>query len=127
MRDFGTVNYKGVEYKVTCDAWVDNKGTNGDVVYLAYAEKDGKRYKVEWNTTEKYDLSGKLYSLEEKLKEIEKHISKGYTQESELREKEELESKIKELEDKGISSFYFEDDSNACDWDNADNMWEVDE
>jgi hypothetical protein len=34
---------------------------------------------------------------------------------------------ISELENEGINSFYAEDGSNACDWDNADSIEEVDE
>ncbi len=121
-RDFGTVEYKGKTYTVTCEAWVDNKGTDGDVVYYAYAEKDEKKYRVMWNTTEEFDLSGELSNLELRLGEISKN-----TQDNEIEEKEEIEERIAELEAQGIDSFFAEDESNACDWDNADDMEEIDE
>ena len=31
-RDFGTCTYKGETYQVICEAWIDNKGTDGQVV-----------------------------------------------------------------------------------------------
>ena len=121
---YGMVNYKGEEYEVICDAWVDNKGTNGDVVYYAYATKDGKKYRVMWNTTEEFDLSGELLNLECRLQDLQ---NQKYTQNSEEIEKKEIEERIAELEAQDIRSSYAEDESNACDWDNADDMEEVED
>ena len=115
MKNYGKVNYKGVEYYLECDAWVSNKGTNGDVVYYAYAERDGKTYRVMWYTTKEFDLSNEMLGLEERL-------NSRYTDES---EKQEIEERLEELKKQGIDSFYCEDGSNACDWGNADAVEEI--
>ena len=49
------------------------------------------------------------------------------SQDSEELEITELENQIKELEANGINSFYCEDGSNACNWDVADNVEEIEE
>ena len=115
MKNYGKVNFKGVVYDLTCEAWISNKGTNGDVVYYAHAERDGKDYRIMWNTTLEFDLSCEMLGLEERL-------NSRYTDES---EKQEIQERIEELKEKGIGSFYCEDGSNACDWDNADAVEEI--
>ena len=116
MLDLGKVYYKGVEYYLECDAWVSNKGTNGDVVYYAYAEREGRYFRIMWYTTLEYDLSCEMLGLEQTLES-------RYTDEN---EKQEIEERLEELKKQGIASFYCEDESNACDWDNADAVEEVD-
>ena len=95
MRDYGKVNFKGVVYDLKCEPFISNKGTDGGIVYYAHAERDGKKYRVMWNTT----IMKCLDSEEQK--------------------------RLKELEEQGIKSFYCEDGSNACDWDNADAVEEI--
>lgn len=123
MGNYGDVKFKGEVYEVTCEAWVDNIGTDGDVAYYAHAEKDGKEYKVMWHTTKEYDKSCMLLGLEQELENVKKQ---GWDDGTEERIKE-IEEQIKELEDEGVDSFYCEDGSNACNWDEADDVWEIDE
>ena len=117
MKNYGKVNYRGVVYDVKCEPWISNKGTNGDVAYYAYAERerDGKKYRIMWYTTKEFDLSNEMLGLEERL-------NSRYTDES---EKQEIQERLEELEEQGIDSFYCEDGSNACDWDNADAVEEI--
>ena len=115
MGNYGKVNYKGVEYILQDEAWISNKGTNGEIAYYAYAEREGKNYRVMWNTTIEFDLSNEMLGLEERL-------NSRYTDES---EKQEIQERLEELKEQGIGSFYCEDGSNACDWDNADAVEEI--
>ena len=70
-----------------------------------------------WHTTEHWDKVCELLNLESQITESHRDNE----------EIEEMKLRIEELENEGISSFYAEDDSNACDWDNADSVEEVDE
>jgi hypothetical protein len=124
MGYYGEVNFKGEKYNVTCEAFIDNIGTDGECVYYAYAEKDGKKYRVMWRTLEEFDLAGELLSLEERLNDLD---GRQYTEEGMEQEKRIITDRIKELEDQGINSVMCEDGSNACDWDNADNVEEIDD
>ena len=122
-RDYGTTTHKGKIYTITCEAWIDNKGTEGDVVYYAYATNNNKKYKVMWYTTAQWDKCSEVYNLEQKLEELlnDRH----YIVEGQQERIEELQKEIAELESQGYNSFFVEDASGACDWENANEVWEV--
>ena len=108
--NYGTVDFKGETYTLLCDAWINSNGDGKTYTYIAKAELDEKEYLVSWETTEKWDKAEKLKEFEEKLSSCDKDLYP--------REYEYLQSEIKELEDEGIESYYAEDESNACDWEN---------
>lgn len=112
-KKYGSVEFKGKKYILIDDAEVTNYGTDGEVRYYAYAkDEDGKDCKVTWETKEDYDLSCELLGLENRLESIGTP-----NQQSEEIEVEEIEARIKELENQDVRSHYCEDGSNACDWD----------
>lgn len=111
--DYGTVTFKGENYILTQQAYIDNYGTDGEVKYYAHAEdEEGRTFKVVWETTSIWDLAGELYNLELK----EKYQSQNFTEEDAERMEELSED---------YSSDYIEDESNACDWDKPVDVYEV--
>jgi hypothetical protein len=55
-QDHGTVEFNGITYTLTQDAYCDNYGTDGGVRYYAHATgPDGGEYRVAWDTTEAWD------------------------------------------------------------------------
>ena len=122
-RDYGTTQYEGETYIITCEAWVDNYGSNGDVAYYAYATKDNKKYRVMWYTTEKWDKCTELYNLEQELANLKSNKS---IWQSDINRIDEIKHEISELESEGYATTYVEDESNACDWDNANTVEEID-
>ena len=114
--NYGTVNFEGKELEITQQAYVDNYGTDGEVRYYASAvDTDKNIYNVTWETKEEFNESGKLFSLEEELKELNSHKSFDDGMINRIAELEEI---IEKMESEGIGSNYCEDESNACDWDN---------
>lgn len=100
--EYGAVKKKGVEYILTQQAYADNYGADGEVIYKAMAEdEEGNEYRVIWETTTEFDEAQELHSLEN---------------DEDLTD-EEIERK-EELIENGVKSCYCEDESNACDWDN---------
>jgi len=99
---FDTYTFEGKKYIALQDPYIDNYGTDGDVVYKApVIDEDGYEYIMMWDTLEEFDESGELAALE------------SYSDLS-----EEQKERMQELEEKGVYSGLCEDESNACDWDN---------
>lgn len=106
---FGTLKFRGTEYTLTQQAYVSNYGTNGVVRYYASAvDITGKEYEVTWETTLEYDEAQELCTLE----------NNSFLT-------EEDEERMQELIEKGVHSAYFEDESNACDWDDPASVKEI--
>jgi hypothetical protein len=52
-RDFGNVDFEGITYTLTQDAYCDNYGTDGGVRYYAHAvDGAGNKYLLAWDTTQ---------------------------------------------------------------------------
>lgn len=107
--DINMYTFDGKRYKALEDPYIDNYGTDGEVVYKAHVvDVDGNEYIMMWETTEEFDESGELAALE------------SYDDLSES-QKERMD----ELEQKGVNSFLCEDGSNACDWENPISVTEI--
>ena len=120
--NYGTTQHEGVTYTITCEAWIDNNREN-NAVYVAYATDDNnKKYKVQWNTTENWNKCTELCNLEQELETLRSSKSPW---ESENLRITKVENEIAELESEGYNSFFVEDASGACDWENANEVWEV--
>ena len=100
-----TINYQGkeLEVKFIRDAEAGNYGTDGDVRYQQDAIINGKEVRIYWNTTPEHDENNARYK---ELINIQR--------ESGLDEEESDE--LYHLER------FFDDNSKACDWDNADEI-----
>lgn len=98
-----TINYKNQELKIEFidDAVPNNYGTDGGVRYQQNAIIEGEEVTVFWDITEEYEDNGKRYN---QLLSIQI--------DSELDEEESDE--LYHLE------CFFGDESQACDWENAD-------
>ena len=56
--EFGTVEHNGMTLALTQQAYVNNYGTDGAVRYYAAAiDTDGNDYRVEWDTTARWDAA----------------------------------------------------------------------
>jgi len=96
MSVFGKVVFKGAEYTLQQDAYVENYGTAGQVRYYATAlDADGGEHMVAWETTEEWDSATALYQQA-------------------LTDATDECGNIKDMPDCGI----LDDESYACDWDN---------
>ena len=61
--EFGTVEHNGVELALTQQAYVN--GTDGAVRYYAAAiDTDGNDYRVEWDTTARWDAAEAAYKTD---------------------------------------------------------------
>ena len=100
-----TINYQGkeLEVKFIRDAEAGNYGTDGDVRYQQDAIINGEEVRIYWNTTPEHDENNARYK---ELISIQR--------ESGLDEEESDE--LYHLE------CFFDDNSKACDWDNADEI-----
>lgn len=111
-QDFGTVEFNGKIYKLTQQAYCDNVGTSGEVAYYASAEdEEGNEFKAVWETTLAWDLSGELFNLEQ-AKEEGHDFS------------EEDAERLEELSEDYDSSL-IQDESDACDWENPADVYEI--
>lgn len=95
---FGSVVFAGVEYAMTSHADATNRGTEGEVVYVASAiVADGAEYRVVWETTKEWDASCAIAGAEARGEDIDREAL-------------------------GVDSEFVPcdvyDESLACDWDN---------
>lgn len=97
---YGAVNFNGKEYILTQDAYADNYGNDSEVRYYAKAvDSDENEYCVAWETSERWNLSQELFCLEQKDEPTEEDLQR-----------------IEELSSMALTNY--DDESNACDWDN---------
>ena len=103
-KKYGIVEFGGKTYILTQQAYCDSFGTDGDVRYYAHAvakaNKDNNEYKVIWDTTAEWD----------------KHQRGG-------------DKHPCETDDNGRDTYpndetcsFCEDESNACDWDDPNDV-----
>ena len=110
----GTVTFKGTKYWLTKDAYVDNYGTDGEVRYYSKAiDRKGNEYRVSWDTTAEFDAWNRQAQLV-MLINSKKQYNDDYTE-----FQTELDASIAKY---GDGSDACEDESNACDWDNPENV-----
>ena len=108
---------------ITQYAYVDNFGTNGEVRYYASAiDEEGEEYQITWETSEEFNQSQELHTLIEELNQL---TSQKTFDDGVIARIEDLENEIEKLESKGINSSYCEDESNACNWDEADYIEQI--
>ena len=100
--DFGTVTAEdGTLVKLTQQAYADNYGTDGGIVYRANGEDaEGNEYKVIWQTTLAWDASSYINACEMQDREIDPDILKKFGVEPDF------------------CAYSQDDESDACDWDN---------
>ena len=117
--NYGTVTHSGVEYQLTDEAvacnGVDQTGLIC-VVYCANAillsdaatrNEDTPEYTITWDTTDFFRDCERLYRLEQQRNDNTEHGE----------DTEYIDAEIAALEAAGCSTYYAEDGSNACDWD----------
>jgi hypothetical protein len=108
-KKYGTVDFNGKEYALTCDAEAGNYGTDGAVRYYANAiDADSKEYQISWQTSQEWDDAQELNALQWRAENLD------LLSDAEI---EEIKSRVAELEAAGVSTAIVDDESNACDWD----------
>jgi len=112
----GTVQHNRKTLYLLQQAYVNNKGTHGDVCYNANAiDEDGNEYYITWDTTKTWD------ALTEGANMIEAIHQKENNSEDCLSEKHRLDQIVEKYGDPEIYNF---DESDACDWDNPSEIEE---
>ena len=102
----GTVQHNGKTLYLTQQAYVNNEGTDGGVCYNAHAiDEDDNEYYIAWATTKTWDDNGIRYN-----ELTDRYGDEGLTDE--------------ELAELGNLEAYFNDESDACDWDNPSEIEE---